>query len=181
MGLSRTEIIAALTAERALNLQGAPFEVLEAGWENDLIVLSLKPGQSRNKIPIDEGLEGARIRWGTELDQGGLIKLVDPDKERFVVQLSEGRMPVAGMTVWVFQNDFLGPLIDMWNGPMAKLAAQRLRQSKEELDPLQPIKPLPGDYATFESAKYWPYRGQLTGARSSLVRRGPARVTRSGR
>lgn len=42
MGLSRTEIIAALTAERALNLQGAPFEVLEAGWENDLIVLSLK-------------------------------------------------------------------------------------------------------------------------------------------
>lgn len=64
-----------------------------------------------------------------------------------MVQLSEGRMPVAGMTVWVFQNDFLGPLIDMWNGPMAKLAAQRLRQSKEELDPLQPIKPLPGDYA----------------------------------
>lgn len=147
MGLSRTEIIEALTAERGLSLQGAPFEVLEAGWEEDLIVLSVKRGKSRTKVPIDEGLEGARIRWGTELDQGGLIKLVDPDKERFVIQLSEGRMPVGGTTVWVFQNDFLGPLIDMWNGPMAKVAAQRLRQSKQELEPLQPIKPLPGDYA----------------------------------
>lgn len=130
MGLSRTEIIEALTSERALNLQGAPFEVLEAGWEEDLILLSVKRGKSRTKVPIDEGLEGARIRWGAELDQGGLIKMVDPDKERFVVQLCDGRMPIAGTTVWVFQNDFLGPLIDMWNGPMAKLAAQRLKQSK---------------------------------------------------
>lgn len=46
MGLSRTEIIEALTLERGLSLQGAPFEVLEAGWEADLIVLSVRRGVS---------------------------------------------------------------------------------------------------------------------------------------
>jgi hypothetical protein len=146
MALTRASIVDALTAERAISMQGAPFEVLDADWEENLIVLSVKPGKSRHKLPLDEGLEGARIRWGQVLDEGGLIKMVDPDKERIVLQLIEGRMPEAGKTVWVFQNDFLGPLIDMWNGPMASLAAKRLRQSKDDLDPLQPVKPLPDDY-----------------------------------
>jgi len=162
MALTRADIINALTAERAINMQGAPFEVLSAEWEEDLIVLAVKPGKSRNKLPLDEGLEGARIRWGEGLDQGGLIKMVDPDKERIVLQLVEGRMPDAGKTAWVFQNDFLGPLIDMWNGPMAKLAAKRLRQSKEDLEPLQPIKSLPDDYSDLRERQVLAVQGTPT-------------------
>ena len=167
MALTRADIINALTAERAINMQGAPFEVLSAEWEEDLIVLAVKPGKSRNKLPLDEGLEGARIRWGEGLDQGGLIKMVDPDKERIVLQLVEGRMPDAGKTAWVFQNDFLGPLIDMWNGPMAKLAAKRLRQSKEDLEPLQPIKSLPDDYSDLRERQVLAVQG--TAHRCSIM------------
>lgn len=167
MALTRAEIVDALTAERVVNMQGAPFEVLSAEWEQDLIVLAVKPGKARNKLPLDEGLEGARIRWGEELDQGGLIKMVDPDKERIVLQLIEGRLPEVGWSTWVFQNDFLGPLIDMWNGPMAKLAAKRLRQSREELDPLQPIKPLPDDYADLRERQVLAVQG--TAYRCSIV------------
>ncbi|SNS38949.1 AAA domain-containing protein [Sphingopyxis indica] len=146
MALTRQDIVDALASERAINLQGAPFEVGTAEWEADLIILPVRPAKSRIKLPIDESIEGARIRWGADLVEGGLIKMVDPDKERLVVQILEGRMPTPGATAWVFQNDFLGPLIDMWNGPMAGLAAKRLQQSKDDVEPLQPVKLLPNDY-----------------------------------
>ena len=143
MALTREKIVEALGEERSLNLKGALFEVLAAGWEDSFIVMSVKPGKTRHKLPLDDGLEGARVRWGAQLDYGGLIKFVDADNDRIVVQPIEGGPPAVGEPIWVYLNDFLGPLIDMWNGPMASRAAKRLRQSKEELDPLNPIEPLP--------------------------------------
>ena len=147
MGLTRDKIVDALASERALNLQGAAFEILGAEWDDAYIALSVKPARARKKLPLDDGLEGARIRWGRELEFGGIIKFVDTDVDRIVVQPLDGSTPQAGETAWVFLNDFLGPLIDMWNGPMAGLAATRLRQSKEDVDPLQPVRPLPQGFS----------------------------------
>ena len=143
MALTREKIVSALGEERSLNLKGAPFEVLNAGWEDAFILLSVKPVKSRHKLPLDDGLEGSRVRWGTEFEFGGIIKFVDADRDRIIVQPIEGAFPAPGATIWVYQNDFLGPLIDMWQGPMAARAAKRLRQSKEETDPIQEIRPLP--------------------------------------
>lgn len=142
MALTRESIINALSDERALNLKGAPFEVLGAGWEDAYILLSVKPMKSRHKLPLDDGLEGARVRWGAELEFGGVIKFVDADRDRIIVQPIESAFPEQGETIWVYQNDFLGPLIDMWQGPMANRAASRLKQTKEELEPLQPVEAL---------------------------------------
>lgn len=146
MGLTRERIIEALTSERALTLQGAPFAVLGAEWADEFIVLSMKPGAARKKVPLDEGLEGGRIRWGRELEFGGIIKLVDVDNDRVVVQPLEGAAPKEGETAWVFLNDFLGPLIEMWQGPMADRAAKALKRSKLDVDPLQEIRPLTPDF-----------------------------------
>jgi DNA polymerase alpha-associated DNA helicase A len=104
-----------------------------------LVVRSIK-GQRR--VVIDEALEGVRAKWGDELEAGGLIKLVDSDNDRIVIQVATGGMPLIGSQVWLFPGDFLGPLIDMWAGEMGTLAAKRLRQTKGETEPLQPILPL---------------------------------------
>tara|TARA_B100000378_G_scaffold167944_3_gene135443 strand:+ start:1228 stop:2976 length:1749 start_codon:yes stop_codon:yes gene_type:complete len=136
-----------LTSERALTLQGAPFTILGAEWADEFITMSMKPGAARKKVPLDEGLEGGRIRWGHELEFGGIIKFVDVDNDRVVVQPLEGAAPKEGETAWVFLNDFLGPLIDMWQGPMAARAAKALQQSKVDLDPIQEVRPLPPDFA----------------------------------
>jgi len=147
VGLTRERIIEALTSERALTLQGAPFTILGAEWADEFITMSMKPGAARKKVPLDEGLEGGRIRWGHELEFGGIIKFVDVDNDRVVVQPLEGAAPKEGETAWVFLNDFLGPLIDMWQGPMAARAAKALQQSKVDLDPIQEVRPLPPDFA----------------------------------
>ena len=73
MALTRESIVNALSEERALNLKGAPFEVLNANWEDAYILLSVKPLKSRHKLPLDDGLEGARVRWGTELVRSGSL------------------------------------------------------------------------------------------------------------
>lgn len=143
MALTREKIVNALSEERSLNLKGAPFEVLNAGWADAYILLSVKPVKSRYKLPLDDGLEGARVRWGTNLEFGGIIKFVDADRGQIIVEPFGGSFPAPGETIWVYQNDFLGPLIDMWQGPMANRAASRLKQTKDELEPLQPIELLP--------------------------------------
>lgn len=143
MKITAGQIVNALSDERAINLKGAPFETLSASWEDAYVLLSVKPVKSRLKIPLDDGLEGARIRWGAELEFGGIIKFVDANRDMVVVQPTGGVLPAPGETVWVYQTDFLGPLIDLWQSPMASRAAMRLKQTKDELEPLQPIEDLP--------------------------------------
>lgn len=147
MALTREKIVEALTSERSLNLKGAAFEIVGAEWADAYISLTMRPAPARNKLPLDDGLEGARIRWGTDLEFGGVIKFVDADHDRVIVQPLEGSPPKPGTKAWVFLNDFLGPLIDMWQGPMAARAAKRLRQSKEETDPIQEVRSLPIEFA----------------------------------
>ena len=167
MALTREKIVNALSEERSLNLKGAPFDVLNSAWEDAVIVLNVKPAKSRNKLPLDDGLEGARVRWGTQLAFGGIIKFVDADNHRIIVQPIEGTIPVTGETIWVYQNDFLEPLIDMWQGPMADRAAMRLKQSKIELEPLQPIEPLKSPFADLRERQL--IAVQSTAYRCSIV------------
>lgn len=167
MALTRERIVSALSEERALNLKGAPFEVLNASWEDAYILLSVKPVKSRHKLPLDDGLEGARVRWGVELEFGGIIKFVDADRDKIIVQPIEGSFPAPGETIWVYQNDFLGPLIDLWQGPMANRAAMRLKQTKEELEPLQPIEELPSMFSDLRERQVGAV--QSTAYRCSIV------------
>jgi len=142
MAITRQSIQTALEAERRITQKGGGLEVASVFWEEHYLILSVKPLKGRNRVAIDEALEGVRVKWGAELEYAGLIKVVDADLERIIVLPATGGQPNIGDTLWLFPGDFLGPLIDMWGGEMGKLAAKRLRQSKEETEPLQQIRPL---------------------------------------
>ena len=142
MAITRAAIQGALDAERSFVQKGGRVEVKSADWEDGYLVLVVRSIKGQRRVVIDEALEGVRAKWGDELEAGGLIKLVDSDNDRIVIQVAAGGMPLIGSQVWLFSNDFLGPLIDMWAGEMGTLAAKRLRQTKEETEPLQPILPL---------------------------------------
>lgn len=142
MAITRVAIQGALEAERSFVQKGGRVEVKSADWEDGYLVLVVRSIKGQRRVVIDEALEGVRAKWGDELEAGGLIKLVDSDNDRIVIQVAVGGMPLIGSQVWLFPGDFLGPLIDMWSGEMGTLAAKRLRQTKEETEPLQPILPL---------------------------------------
>ena len=142
MAITRAAIQGALEAERSFVQKGGRVEVKSADWEDGYLVLVVRSIKGQRRVVIDEALEGVRAKWGDELEAGGLIKLVDSDNDRIVIQVAAGGMPLIGSQVWLFPGDFLGPLIDMWAGEMGTLAAKRLRQTKEETEPLQPILPL---------------------------------------
>lgn len=142
MAITRAAIQGALEAERSFVQKGGRVEVKSADWEDGYLVLVVRSIKGQRRVVIDEALEGVRAKWGEELEAGGLIKLVDSDNDRIVIQVAAGGMPSIGSQVWLFPGDFLGPLIDMWTGEMGTLAAKRLRQTKEETEPLQPILPL---------------------------------------
>tara|TARA_B100000678_G_scaffold289572_2_gene300446 strand:+ start:179 stop:1975 length:1797 start_codon:yes stop_codon:yes gene_type:complete len=142
MAITRVAIQGALEAERSFVQKGGRVEVKSADWEDGYLVLVVRSIKGQRRVVIDEALEGVRAKWGDELEAGGLIKLVDSDNDRIVIQVAAGGMPLIGSQVWLFPGDFLGPLIDMWAGEMGTLAAKRLRQTKEETEPLQPILPL---------------------------------------
>lgn len=147
MVITKEHIVAALGSERAISQKGVGLEVTSADREDAYLVLTVKPLKGRSRTAIDEGLEGVRARWGDEFQHGGLIKFVDADRDRIVIEPLTFDLPGSGTTIWLFPGDFLGPLIDMWNGRMGSLAAKRLRQSKEDVDPLQEVKPLPDAFA----------------------------------
>ncbi|MEE4213031.1 MAG: AAA domain-containing protein [Parvularcula sp.] len=142
MAITRVAIQGALEAERSFVKKGGRVEVKSADWEDGYLVLVVRSIKGQRRVVIDEALEGVRAKWGDELEAGGLIKLVDSDNDRIAIQVAAGGMPLIGSQVWLFPGDFLGPLIDMWAGEMGTLAAKRLRQTKEETEPLQPILPL---------------------------------------
>lgn len=144
---ARDAIIAALKAEQDISQKGVGLEVASAEREDAYLVLTVRPGKGRTRIAVDEGLEGIRVKWGAEFEHVGLIKFVDADQDRIVVEALTANVPASGSTVWLFPNDFLGPLVEMWSGEMGRLAAKRLRQSREDLEPLQEVKPLPAAFA----------------------------------
>lgn len=148
MAITRDKIISALEAERAISQKGGGLEIVSSEREEFLLVLTVKQMKGRSKIALDEGIEGTRVKWGEELQHAGLIKFADADHDRIVVEpVSFGGAPLSGDAIWLFPNDFLGPLIDLWGGEMGRRAAKRLKQSREELEPLQEIRPLPAVFS----------------------------------
>lgn len=147
MAITRNDIIRALEAEKEISTKGVGLEVTSADREDGYLVLGVKPVKGKVKVAIDEGLEGLGVKWGEEFNQFGIVKFVDPDRDRIVIHAATPDFPETGSTVWLFPNDFLGPLTDMWRGDMASLAAKRLRQSREEIEPLLEIELLPAMFS----------------------------------
>jgi hypothetical protein len=144
---ARDHIIDALEAERAASQKGVNLEVVTARREDIYFLATVKQAKGRSNVALDEGLEGTRVKWGSELERAGLIKFVDPDNDLVVIEpVSLGTLPEPGETLWLFPNDFLGPLIDLWSGDMGRRALARLKQTKEELEPLHEIKALPPEF-----------------------------------
>lgn len=137
MAITRAAIQGALEAERSFVQKGGRVEVASADWDDGYLVLGVRSVKGQRRVVVDDALEGVRAKWGDELEAGGIIKLVDTDHDRIVIQVAAGGMPAIGSQIWLFPGDFLGPLIDMWAGEMGALAAKRLRQTKEETEPLQ--------------------------------------------
>lgn len=147
MAITRAAIQGALEAERSFVQKGGRVEVASADWDDGYLVLGVRSVKGQRRVVVDDALEGVRAKWGDELEAGGIIKLVDTDHDRIVIQVAAGGMPSIGSQIWLFPGDFLGPLIDMWAGEMGALAAKRLRQTKEDTEPLQPILPLGDSFA----------------------------------
>ena len=147
MAITRAAIQGALEAERSFVQKGGRVEVATADWDDGYLVLGVRSVKGQRRVVVDDALEGVRAKWGDELEAGGIIKLVDSDNDRIVIQVAAGGMPSIGGQIWLFPGDFLGPLIDMWAGEMGAVAAKRLRQTKVDTEPLQPVLPLGDSFA----------------------------------
>lgn len=143
MSPQRSAIISALGKEREQAAKGKSAEVLSVGWEDEFVVLSLKPKLGRAMLKLDEQLEGSLTKWGAEFDGCAVIKMVDANADRVVLRLVAGSLPAVGETVWVFPNDLLTPLRDLWAGQEGLIALKRYEQSQTDLAPLHDVRPLP--------------------------------------
>jgi len=146
MSINRAAILTALREERDLTQKGICFTAIEVGAEEGYLVVSVRPSRVGRSSAVDEALEGSRVKWGAELDNGGIIKFVDAEQDQLVIAPVRGTMPKTGDLLWVFQNDFLSPLIELWDSPLAAKAKHRLEQSQDPA-PLQEVRDLPAEFA----------------------------------
>lgn len=144
MSISSSSILAALRSEREASQRGLPLEVTETSEEDGYFLLTVRPQKGR-RATIDERLEGARVKWGDELESAGRIKVVDVENDRLIVDPGRGSRPGKDETIWIFLNDFLSPLIDLWEGDDAALVRKRLKQS-HDTTPLQEVRALPRQF-----------------------------------
>jgi hypothetical protein len=143
--INRANILAALREERDLTQKGICFTVIEAAMEDGFAVATVRPSKVGRSSAVDEALEGARVKWGAELEFGGVIKFVDAEQDQLVIEPFRGAAPDRSDMLWVFLNDFLSPLIELWDSPLAAKAKQRLEQS-HDTTPLQEVRDLPAEF-----------------------------------
>jgi DNA polymerase alpha-associated DNA helicase A len=127
--MKRTVIVAALKEERGLVQKGMGYTAVEAEVVDGLFGVSLRGIRGMRSSAVDDGLEGARAVWGDTAkgDRGtGYVKFVDASRDRVFIQPLEGnQLPKQDLPLWLYEQDFLSPLINLWESDVASKRALR--------------------------------------------------------
>lgn len=141
--ISKDDILAALRAERQLVARGVTYVVKAVEREADVLRIELASARRHRSGAIDESLEEARCKWTTDYEPyeaRGFVSFVNPEEGSVVVERRWGDPPVAGQEIKFFLQDFLEPLIDVWETSSGLRTAREVlkRTAEKPLDePLQ--------------------------------------------
>lgn len=151
MAITTDKILSALEVERTTAQRGLPFKVLSGRRQGSLVILSVSPiRDGRASSALDESLEGARAVWFGEGTGRGEVVVVDPENGEFTLRFAHGTLPEIGERVTLYPQDFITPLIELWqNGSARKKAATALRRA--EKDPVAQTKALPDQFNMLRS------------------------------
>jgi len=147
MTITTDKILSALEDERTAAQRGLPFKVMSSRRQGNLVILAVEPMRDgRSSAALDESLEGSRAVWYGESSGRGEVVVVDPDKGEFTLHFVQGWLPDAGERITLYPQDFITPLIKLWQRePTRKKAAAVLRRSNKEA--AAEAKALPADFA----------------------------------
>lgn len=112
--LSADRILRALEDEREQATKGLPFTVTSSRQEGRALIVGVEAKAGRRVSAIDESLEGCRAIWGADLTGRADVFVVNPDVGEMALRFVQGTAPADGATIWLYQRDFLTPLIDCW-------------------------------------------------------------------
>lgn len=147
--IGKEDILTALKAERQLVAKGVSYRVKAVDWDAAVLRIKLASIRGRRSGAIDDGLEETSCAWGAEdaeFEGRGFVSFVDSDEGVVVVDRWHGAQPIAGHEIRFFQQDFLQPLIDVWESPSGYRTARELLTRISEA-PLDRILPLPDSFS----------------------------------
>lgn len=140
------QIVSALSEERNLTSKGIAFTVTGSRREGAALVVGIERTRGRRSTAIEEGLEGCRAVWGSELENRGEVFLVDPDAGEVALRFVTGAPPLNGERILLYQIDFLGPLLELWQTPERAEKAIKATSEKDARE-VYPSKPLPKGFS----------------------------------
>lgn len=91
-----------------------PLTAVSSRIEGKALVVEVAAKNGRRVTALDESLEGCRAVWGDDLTGRGEVFVVSPEAGELAIRFAQGAPPADGATVWLYQQDFLTPLIDLW-------------------------------------------------------------------
>lgn len=144
--IGRDDILEALKVERNLIAKGIGYRVKSVVSDGAAMKIELDSLRGMRSSAVDDGLEESSCRWGVDREEfsgGGSVSFVVSDEGAVVVNQWHGPRPEAGHHIRFFQQDFLQPLIEIWESPSGYGIAREMlaRQGKEALDPvLSPLE-----------------------------------------
>lgn len=147
MAITADKILSALEDERTAAQRELPFKVLSSRRQGNLVILAVEPMRDgRSSAALDDSLEGSRAVWYGQSSGRGEVVVVDPDKGEFALRFVQGPLPDADERVTLYPQDFITPLIELWQRePTRKKAAAALRRSEKE--PAAETKALPAEFS----------------------------------
>ena len=147
MAITADKILSALEGERTAAQRGLPFKVLSSRRQGNLVILAVEPMRDgRSSSALDNSLEGSRAVWYGQSSGRGEVVVVDPDKGEFALRFVQGPLPDADERVTLYPQDFITPLIELWQRePTKKKAAAAQRRSEKE--PAAETKALPAGFS----------------------------------
>ena len=147
MAITADKILSALEDERTAAQRGLPFKALSSWRQGNLVILAVEPMRDgRSSSALDDSLEGSRAVWYGQSSGRGEVVVVDPDKGEFALRFVQGPLPGDDERVTLYPQDFITPLIELWQRePTRKKAAAALRRGEKE--PAAETKALPADFS----------------------------------
>ncbi|MDQ2092323.1 DEAD/DEAH box helicase [Marimonas arenosa] len=134
MAITTERILSSLEDERTAAQRGLSFKVLSARRQGLLAILTVEPSREGGKSSaLDESLEGSKAVWFGETGGRGEVVVVDPERGEFTLRFVQGQLPDANDYMMLYPQDFLTPLIELWQDKnMRKKAAAVMRRGARE-------------------------------------------------